>query len=208
MEQEIIKLYTESRFTLRMIAEKFNTNHHKIKRILIKNGITITRRNTLKKFSDEHRKKISESSKGRPCYWKNKKMPLITNYKNMLSHLKYDIDLEWLMQFKDIEKLKLLNKSLTRGRDCIGVNTEIYKSFIEKFYNDIQFNKIYETWINNDKEKYLKPSLDHINPKCKGGKIDDINNLQFLSWFENRCKNDMSIEDWITFKTNITKYFI
>ena len=57
------------------------------------------------------------------------------------------------------------------------------------------------------KEKYKKPSLDHIVPKSKGG-TNDIENLQFLSWFENRCKNDMSKEDWNNLKLNIQEYFI
>jgi hypothetical protein len=37
MEKKIIQLYTEEKETLRFIADKFNTNHHKIKRMLLKN---------------------------------------------------------------------------------------------------------------------------------------------------------------------------
>ena len=74
-------------------------------------------------------------------------------------------------------------------------------------YNDDQFNRIYESWINSGKEKYKKPSIDHIVPKSKGG-TNDIENLQFLSWFENRCKNDMTQTEWDNLKLNIKEYFI
>ena len=53
MDNELIKkLYEDDKWTLRMIAEKFNTNHHLIKRKLLKMGVKITRRNTLKEFTD------------------------------------------------------------------------------------------------------------------------------------------------------------
>lgn len=53
----------------------------------------------------------------------------------------------------------------------------------------------------------MKPSLDHITPKAKGG-TNELDNLQFLTWFENRCKNDMSQEDWDKMKSNILEYFV
>lgn len=49
--------------------------------------------------------------------------------------------------------------------------------------------------------------IDHIIPKAKGG-TNSLDNLQFLSWFENRCKNDMSQEEWKVLKSNIQEYFI
>lgn len=54
---------------------------------------------------------------------------------------------------------------------------------------------------------YKRPSLDHIVPKAKGG-TNDLENLQFLSWFENRCKNDMTQLEWDEIKKNINKYFV
>ena len=38
--------------------------------------------------------------------------------------------------------------------------------------------------------------------------ITDLENLQFLSWFENRCKNDMTQLEWDEIKKNINKYFV
>ncbi len=53
----------------------------------------------------------------------------------------------------------------------------------------------------------MRPTIDHITPKAnKGG--NDLENLQFLSWFENRCKNDMSQKEWDLLKLNINNYFI
>ena len=124
----------------------------------------------------------------------------------MKSHLRFNVELDWLYKFEDVEKLKFLNKSLTK--DGKYFNTEDYKNFIEKFYNDYKFNKIYNIWLNNKDDKYLKPSLDHINPKANDCNLNDLNNLQFLTWFENRCKNDMNQNEWNKLKNNINSYLI
>ena len=76
--------------------------------------------------------------------------------------------------------------------------------FINKFYNQKQFNFIYSQWLNNNKTSrtfydLYKPSIDHILPKSKGG-TNDLDNLQFLTVFENLCKRDMTAEEWILFK--------
>ena len=83
-------------------------------------------------------------------------------------------------------------------------NSQIIKDFINKFYNQKQFNFIYSQWLNNNKTSrtfydLYKPSIDHILPKSKGG-TNDLDNLQFLTVFENLCKRDMTAEEWILFK--------
>jgi 5-methylcytosine-specific restriction endonuclease McrA len=62
-------------------------------------------------------------------------------------------------------------------------------------------------WCLSGYEKYKKSSIDHIKPKAKGG-TNDLSNLQFLSWFENRCKNDMTQDEWNILKSNIGEYFV
>ena len=203
--KEIVRLYEAERWTLRMIAEKFKTNHHLIRRRLEKAGVAITRRNTLKEFTQEHKDNISKACKGRETWSKGKKMTRDHNLKNMKAHLKYDVSLEWLDGFGDIEKLKYLNRSLSRRRDCEGFTTETYKQFIEKFYNDEKFNALFEKW-RVTKDKWIKPSLDHIKAKCNGGTLL-LDNLQFVSWLENRAKVDIDQAEWESIKTRINDYF-
>ena len=202
--KEIVRLYEVEHWTLRMMAEKFNTDHHLIKRRLEKENITITRRNTLKEFTQIHKDRISKACKGRVTWSKGKKMSRDHNLKNMKAHLKYDVSLEWLNSFEDFEKLKYLNHSIIRKRDYEGFTTEIYKQFIEKFYNDSNFNRLYNEWIKT-KDKWIKPSLDHIKAKSKNGSLL-LDNLRFISWFENRTKVDMSQEQWNEVKNRIEYY--
>jgi excinuclease UvrABC ATPase subunit len=167
-------------------------------------------RNNLRVFTKEHRQKISDSRKalyasGEITTWsKGKKMSRDHILKNMKAHLKYDVSLEWLDSFTDIEKLKFLNASIKRKRDYEGFTTEIYKQFIEKFYGDEKFNNLYERWFET-KDKWIKPSLDHIQAKANGGTLL-LNNLQFVSWLENRAKVDIEQNDWDRIKKNINYY--
>lgn len=82
--------------------------------------------------------------------------------------------------------------------------TEIYIQFIERFYIDSKFNELYRKWIET-KDKWIKPSLDHIEAKCNGGSLL-IDNLQFISWLENRAKIDIEQELWNRMKQNINYY--
>lgn len=174
--------------SMRQIALAFNTNHKLISRILKKENI-------------ETRK--PKNLKGKKKFECN----IERLYNNMATHLRFEIDLEWLMQFKDFDKLKMLNDAIKNRDGRWNKDTNWYKNYIMKFYDDINFNSIYKAWINSNYELYKKPSLDHIIPKSKGG-TNDLSNLQFLSWFENRCKNDMTQEEWNKLKTNIKEYFI
>jgi hypothetical protein len=199
-EKEIIKLYTVDKMTLRMIAEMMNTNHHRIKRILVSHDIEITREGRKRKpFTEEHRKKISEATKGRKVWAEGKKMTREHVLKNMVAHIKYEVDVNFYEEFEEIEKLKCLNRMLVRDRINKYFNTEKYKEFIKKFYYDKQFNQVYQIWIESNKDKWAKPSLDHIQPISKGG-THDLDNMQILTWFENRTKCDMEQTEWEIFK--------
>ena len=178
-----------SGMSLRKTAKKYNTNHHRIKRILDKNNIEIRQ---------------PKCTRGLRKYENSK----IAKYGNMKNHLRHDVDLEWLCKFEDFDKLKFLNKQITNKDGTRFCNDkEWYKSFIEKFYYDNQFNNLYQKYLSSNKDKYKKPSLDHILPRAKGG-TNDLFNLRFITYLENMCKRDMTIEEWENIKNNIQEYFI
>jgi predicted DNA-binding protein YlxM (UPF0122 family) len=207
---KMIFLYIDEKFSLRDIAKEFNTNHKKISKILRENGIVIKRSNKKIVISKEHRDKISIKMK--ELYLSGKKEPFGANptkenlYKNMSYHLKYDVDLEWLMSFEDFEKLKFLNRSIGRQRDCKGFDIKLYMEYIEKFYYEENFNRLYNKWKRTN-DNNMKPSLDHIIPKSKGCDLKNLDNLRFLTWFENRAKTNIDEEEWTKIKMNINEYF-
>lgn len=183
----VCKMYKDGK-SMRQIALEIGTNHKLISRILKGKNIQTRKPANLrckKKFECD-----------------NERL-----YNNMATHIRFDVDYKWLMQFKDFKKLQLLNDVITDRNGRWGVDTEWYKEYIIRFYSNKQFNSIYNKWCLSGYEKYKKPSLDHIVPKAKGG-TNDLNNLQFLSWFENRCKNDMTQNEWNKLKSNIEEYFI
>ena len=109
-DESIKKLYIEERYSLRKIAKILNTDHHTIKRKLQNMGVPLNNKNRKREpFSKEHRYKISESKKGCQSWCKGKKMPYIAILKNMITHIKWNVDLDFYLQFNNIEKLKALN---------------------------------------------------------------------------------------------------
>ena len=188
LDKELIcKMYKDGK-SMRQIALEFDTNHKLISRILKGKNVQTRKPKNLrgvKKFECDTERL----------------------YNNMAIHLRFDVTWQWLSQFDNIEKLKLLNDCITNRSNRFNVSTEWYKQYIERFWNCEQFNLIYDRWVNSGKEKYKKPSIDHIVPNAKGG-TNDIENLQFLSWFENRCKNDMTQDEWNILKSNIEEYLI
>ncbi len=207
MEDKILEAYVPYVTTLREVARICGTDHHRVKRVLVKNNISIVK-GKVGPFTDEHRRNISIACKGRRPWCVGKKMPKDSIYKNMATHLRFDVTWQWLKEYDDLEKLKMLNRAVTnKDKERYDILSEEYKRYIQKFYYDEQFNCIYEKWIESGREKYKKPTIDHIIPRSKGG-TNDLDNLQFLPWFENRSKNDMSQEEWDLLKQNIGDYLV
>lgn len=186
-KNNIIELY-KSWKSMRQIALEVWTNHKLISRILKWWNIE-----TRKPMNLRWKKKFEDSKE--------------RLYNNMAKHLRFDIDHKWLMQFEDINKVKVLNKCISMRDKRWRMNTEWYKEYLLKFYYNEQFNLIYVKWIESWYNYYMQPSIDHINPKANWWD-NNIDNLQFLTWFENRCKNDMNQEEWNLLKNNIDQYFI
>lgn len=193
----VIDMYTDERLTLREIAKRLNSNHHMIKRILVRNGIEITRIGRKRMpFSDEHRRKIGDSRRGKPGKRGIKATPE-QNLKNMRSHLQWNVALCWLRKW-DFEKLKELNKLLTRDRVSKHFTTEKYMLFVEMLHDRSDFVSAFSAYKEHDFDSFYRPSLDHILPISKGG-THDLANLQVLTWGENRAKYNLTQEQWDTF---------
>ena len=122
-------------------------------------------------------------------------MPKSSLYQNMQKHLKYNVELKFLQQFDDVEKLKILNRIIRNTRVPDEFSDNDYKSYFYKFYNDDKFNRTYNNWIEEGKKKYAKLSIDHIKPLSKGGTWD-LCNLQIIPWCINRAKSDFMPEEW------------
>lgn len=124
-------------------------------------------------------------------------------------------DIDWLKQFQnDWDRFSFLNKSIIsttgiKATDWKDKNE--YKLFYDFFWNDDQFNCLYNNWLKKKETKYStfydwwKPSIDHKIPKSRGGS-NELSNLQFLTYYENHSKLDMTWEEWQQFKidTNTT----
>lgn len=165
-------------------------------------------RNKLRHFTEEHRRKISESRKKlKENGWKPYNTGLKTadrkNWrelllKNMVWHLKRWITIEDLWRFDDIEKLKFLNNVISRHRIHFEDDSK-YMAYLDKFYHTEPFNTIYSEWIKSWKCKWKMPSIEHLLPVSRWGNFE-LDNLCFTTWFENRAKAEMTIEEWHTFK--------
>lgn len=205
INQKVIDAYIPYQTTLREVGRIVEIDHHRVKRILQAEGIQIVKGKRVP-FTDEHKAAISNACKGRETWSKGKTMPKESLYKNMASHIRFDVTAEWLSQFEDVEKLKFLNRCITDRSGRFSENTEWYKAYVFRFYGDAQFNSIYARWLGSG-DNYLRPTIDHINPKANGGR-NELSNLQFLTWFENRAKNDMSQDQWDKLKSNLQDYLI
>jgi len=201
-----IKMYVEDLRGLRQIADRFGTNHHSVKRLLIASGVEIGRKNAKRVFTAEHRAAIGAAHKGIPGWNTGLKMPELSRFKNLVAHSRFPIDLEWAMQF-DLESLMMINQMLTPRSGRWAIEFSEYVKIVEKFAADAAFQRIFAAWRGCGKEFYMTPTIDHIVPVARGG-ADVADNLQVLTWFENRCKNDMTQTEWDAIKSNINRYFV
>lgn len=136
--------------------------------------------------------------------------------RSFLASARKDLTHNFIDTFDDFDKYLCIHKLLMQGTRNYYVQVPInkYQEAINFFYNDKQFNAIYNFWKNNNKLEtfydWSKPSLDHIIPQSKGG-THDLDNIQFLTVFENLAKRDMTMQEWNNFKekTHTTSdYFI
>lgn len=113
-----------------------------------------------------------------------------------------NLTLEFIEKFENFTKYQFLHKAFVKTVRQ-NYNWELYKSFMEFFYYDKQFNYIYDNWdkknIGQTYYDLYKPSIDHKIPLSRGG-TNELSNLHFITLFENLAKRDMTIEEWEEFK--------
>lgn len=207
-EMELCEYYTSNLVALRDVSRKYDIDHHRVKRILLKHGVYDETRFIPIIRDPESTKKGVETRIKKGSYVahnKGKKASETQKRANMKSKMKTDITLD---EYDDYDRLLFLTRYLAKHKKHFDTD-EKRKEFLDKFYLDEQFNLIYSRWIK-DKNKWLRPSLDHKNPQSNGGSFD-LDNLHFLTWFENRAKADMTEDEWKEFRaqTNThSDYFI
>ncbi len=179
--QHIMELYVDTSLTAEDIAVKVGSNSS-----YVREAIRLC-------FHEEYRRK------------RRKRVTLVQG-KNRSFNPSY----AWVKKFKDMDKFSFLHDkayiSINNGT-IKNADTEWYVSYIDKFYHCERFNRLYFNWLYNDKCKLLKPSLDHIVPVSKGGS-DDIENIVFLTFFENKAKTNYMPDQWENIKNNIDFYLI
>jgi hypothetical protein len=196
--KKVIKLYQEDKLSINKIWKQFKRSNSYIKQILLDNDVEINHKNRKKYiYTDEHRRKIWDKSKWRKSTLWFKQTEL-TRRKNMVWHLKRRITLDDIEKYNDIEKLIFLNNVIWRHRKYFEDDVK-YIKYLDKFYFDDIFNNIYNEWIENWKCKWKLPSLEHLLPISKWGTFD-LYNLTFTTWFENRAKAEMTLEEWRKFQ--------
>jgi len=79
-------------------------------------------------------------------------------------------------------KMKKRNKK--RGFGDLPFSLE---EFHDRYLYDFSFLQLFNLWKNSNYQKKNKPSIDRINPNFGYS----FENMEFLSWEENRKKSDM-----------------
>jgi len=202
-ESKIVSAYRPHETTLREVARICGTNHHTVRRVLERAGVTVVK-GRKGPLSESHRQKLRAAARKRKRPEKGRKAGREEVLRNMANHLRFAVTPDWLARFDDIEKLKFLNRCICRsGR--FSVDTDWYKAFVEHFYADETFVRTYANWLAADRCKWRRPTLDHIIPRAAGGD-NSLDNLQFLTWLENRAKCDMPQSEWDRIKKNLQDY--
>lgn len=208
---EIIHKYVDEKLSLRYIALLYDTNHQYISRLLKRHGIETTNEKRIRKpYGDSAIANFKIAARKRKRCEKRAKSTRLTKLKNMKNHMRIKVELSFLEQFDDVEKLSCLNRMLRSDRVPKDFSVSDYKAFIEHFYHDRQFTNIYDEWVYYGKRPYMKPSLDHIVPTSLGGTWE-LSNLQILPWIVNRAKTNLPLEDWHFvrmryFNTEVNRY--
>jgi len=79
-----------------------------------------------------------------------------------------------------------LEQSRKDRRENIDPPNYTQEQLIQRFINDPKYIVLYNNWVDSGFQKSLKPSIDRID----SSKGYSINNIQIMTWSENRKKGD------------------
>lgn len=197
-ELNLVIDYAIGGLSQRSMVSKYRKAFSTIKKILKQHNVQVKKSH---KWTDERKAEKSKT----PHFniglkWKEQARRENIVRKIHLTEPDYTID-----RYGDIAKLKFLSSLYTDDRQRFVNAGTTRQAFMDKFYFDKDFNAMYSTWLAQGKPKWIIPSLDHKTPLSKGGSWE-LDNLHFMTWFENRAKADMTFEEWTAFKaaTNTT----
>jgi hypothetical protein len=200
----MIEHYFPGKTSIREAARSAGVSNHRMKRALISAGVEILRAPT-QPFTESHKQALRGKRPWAKCWSRGKKMSADFRLKNAISHSRFDVSYEWASQF-DLDVFMAINKAITPRSGRWSITSDDYRMIVEKFGRCSTVRRIVQRWLASGRNKYLALSFDHIKPTCRGGGCG-IENIQPMTWFENRCKNDMTQEEWIRLKANISDYF-
>lgn len=209
IETSVITTYKPGETSLRKVAELCRTDHHRVKRILDKNNIPIIKAKS--KRCEKYQKQIDVKE----SYEKRLQSINTTNISDIdirlfkaMSCKNDKLPLEFLLtNFSDYDKIHTLTEIRRSCCDKRNINKESIElqNYYLKYYNDPLFDRLYKQYLDNNKDKWYKPSLDHITPVISGGN-NSLDNLEMMSWFENKSKGKKTKDEWIKIKELIFKF--
>lgn len=82
------------------------------------------------------------------------------------------------------------NKGSSKRRQTLGAPSYSKEEFIKYAMSSIDFNKLFEMWVESGYEHYKRPSCDRIDNNIGY----NFENIQFVTWFQNRDKQSKSEE--------------
>lgn len=199
VKSQILSEYvSDPSITLRDLSKKYKIHHVSISALLKRHNIKVRRTGArighpVKDSTRQIFSKIHKNNK----YSLGKAQKDTTKLKIIAT--KWGLDHSKLLCYQNYEKVHQITIWLNSERNIPSFDGAVKLKYLHYFYNDPVFTAIWDRWIISNKEPAYKPSIDHKVPFTKGGSAD-LDNLQVITWFENRAKGNMTLDEWSSFK--------
>ena len=199
------RLYVQQGMTLRDVAAMAKRSHHVVRLALLGQGVAIRSRSERfrgRTVTDAARANMSAAAKrtfqnGRVTWSKGMVCSPEKRLRMMAARMCSSLDFS---RYIDTGRLRFLLHYVTKRRS-LAQGDAGRKAFLDAFYDDEAFVAVYVQWLIRGKCKWSRPSLDHIVPISAGGTWH-LDNLRFITWFENRAKADMTQDAWLAFRAS------